>query len=787
MTSKSLKLWLPALFLALSVSANAQTGSVSGVIAGSDGVAIPGAVVSLKGTKFGASSDGQGAFVLKQVPPGSFTLLISHLNYEPDSVNINVASGKNLDVSRKLVERASSLDEVEVIGKTEAQEIRETPFEVNVIDVQPLQQRNVDLNRILTQASGVRIRQNAGLGSSFDLTLNGFKASQFINGIPVDVYGSAYAFNSIPVNQIERIEIFKGVVPVYLGGDALGGAVNIVTKNKLKNNLNLSYAVGSFNTHKASAQGVFNDRSSGFTVIGSAFVNYSDNSYTMKDMEIISGSTTYKRGVKRFHDDFLSYAVRAEAGYANKSFADVLLVGAGFSGIRKDIQTGSTQYPPIGEAKGEENNNQISLKYSKHGVLNEKLDLDAFVLFSNTNTIFVDTASRTYQWDGSVLIQRPKTSRAGEFEEKEIYKTRQYDLTQRYNVSYHLSKAQTLSLNFISSNNEWKNTDAGKVEGTSVDDNSSEYAKMIVGIGHGLKLWDDKFQSTAFFKYYRMTVAIDSAARWRGGYFDRAPMNADKSFTGAGLGLSYSFSKKLLMKLSAEFACRLPSVYELLGDGISTVANVALKPELSMNYNVGFSSRVIDNATTVLSLGAAGFYRKADNFIRATTGVHRSTFINFDAALVRGIESEARLALHNKLSFRINATYQQVLDDNEYVGGTLKNYSYRVQLPNTPSLFGNADIEYKVALNDRFTLLPFYNILYVREFYLGYENIARGDLKYTIPTQLVQNIGVTLAEANDRYSASIECSNMTDALAFDNFRLQRPGRAFSLKLTYNIN
>jgi outer membrane cobalamin receptor len=763
--------------------------SISGQVVGADKNGIPGAVIKVKGTNHGTLSDGTGSYLIKGVSAGQYYMVISHLNYETDSLNIEVRTNQNLEVSRTLVEKVSTLEEVEVVGKSDSRVIQEKPFEVNVIDVQPLQQKNIDINRILTQSSGVRIRQNAGVGSSFDLTLNGFKASQFINGIPVDAYGSAYAFNSLPVNQIDRIEIYKGVVPVHLGGDALGGAVNIVTKNQFKNSLNAAYSVGSFNTHKASVRGVLNSKSSGLTMLASAFFNYSDNSYTMKDMEIISGTTTYKKNVKRFHDDFLSYAFRAEAGYANKTFADVLFIGAGISGVRKDIQTGSTQYPPIGEAIGEENNNQLSLRYSKHGLIGEKFDIDAFVLFNNTNTVFVDTSSRTFQWDGSILVQRPKTSRAGEFEDKQIYKTHQRDLTQRYNIAYHLTKTQTVNFNVISSNTEWHNTDAGKVEGTSVDDNSSAYSKLIIGLGHELKIWDDKFQSTAFVKYYRMNASVDSAARWRGGYFDTAPLESDRSFTGAGLGISYAFSTRFRLKASAEYACRLPTVYELLGDGISTVANVSLQPELSMNYNIGFTSKLVDRNSATITLNGAGFYRQAENFIRATTGVRRSTFINFDAALVQGIESEVKLTVARKLGVRVNATYQQVLDDNEYVGGTLKNYSYRIQLPNTPSLFGNADIEYRFNsfISDKLVLVPYYNLLYVRKFYLGYENIARGDLKYTIPMQLVHDVGFTISETNDKYSFSFECSNFTDASAFDNFRLQKPGRAFNIKVTYNLN
>lgn len=788
---KMLKFWIFSSIWVLSLPALAQKTGISGYITTADGKGILNSSILVVETSDGAVSDSTGYYHIPSVRPGKYTIIISHVNYDTEVVKAELREGETLTVSRQLVDRTSELAAVEITGKTESQELREKPFHVNVIDVQPLQQKNLDITRVLTQVSGVRVRQNAGLGSSFDLTLNGFKAAQFINGIPVDVYGSAYAFNSIPLNQVDRIEVFKGVVPVHLGGDALGGAVNIITRNKIRNNLNVSYAAGSFNTHKASVQGMFTDARTGFVLSGSAFFNYSDNSYEMKNMVITDTTTTpistYTKDVRRFHDDFLSYAAKADVGVSNKKFADVLLAGVGFSGIRRDLQTGSLQYPAIGEATGEEDNHHVSLRYSKHGLLNKKLDLDGFLLLNTINFVFVDTSSRSYQWDGTVF--RVRTSKtAGELGDKQIYRATQKDFSQRYNIAYHITPNQSLTLNVISGTTTQKNTDPNKVEGTSVDDNSSEYSKMIIGLGHDMTLWDEKLRSTAYVKYYRMDASIDSTLRWRGGYFDLAPMDAVKTFTGGGLGFSYIISDRILAKVSAEYACRLPTTYELLGDGISTVANVSLKPEVSMNYNLGFSSKLITGEELLLTFEAAGFYRKAKDFIRATAGVTRSTHINYDKVLVRGAEGELKLVLDDKLAIRANATYQQVLDDNKYIGGSLPNYTYGVQLPNTPYFFGNFDAEYRFKdVFSKLNIIPYYNLLYVNEFYLGYENIARGDRKYTIPMQLVQDIGITASGPSEKYSVSLECSNIMDEEVYDNFRLQKPGRAFNFKITYFIN
>jgi len=68
--------------------------------------------------------------------------------------------------------------------------------------------------------------------------LNGFSGNQvrfFLDGVPMDNFGSSFQINNIPINFAERVEVYKGVVPIWLGSDALGGAVNIITGNKYRN------------------------------------------------------------------------------------------------------------------------------------------------------------------------------------------------------------------------------------------------------------------------------------------------------------------------------------------------------------------------------------------------------------------------------------------------------------------------------------------------------------------------------------------------------------------------
>lgn len=96
--------------------------------------------------------------------------------------------------------------------------------------------------------------------------------------MPQDGVGGSFSLNSIPINFAERIEVYRGVVPVGFGTDALGGVINIVTGNKRRTFVDASYSYGSFNTHKSYVN-VGHTADNGFTFEINAFQNYSDNNY----------------------------------------------------------------------------------------------------------------------------------------------------------------------------------------------------------------------------------------------------------------------------------------------------------------------------------------------------------------------------------------------------------------------------------------------------------------------------------------------------------------------------
>src|SRR5690606_20725859 len=177
-----------------------------------------------------------------------------------------------------------SLNEVEVIGKSAIKEVREAPYNVVALDAKSLYNSTLDLGHMLDRASGVKIRETGGTGSNMSVFLNGFTGRHiklFMDGVPMEGFGSAFQLNNIPVNIADRIEVYKGVVPIEFGADAMGGVINIVTNQSANSYLDVSYSYGSFNTHKTNISLGHTTRG-GFTFQLNAFQNYSDNDYKVR-------------------------------------------------------------------------------------------------------------------------------------------------------------------------------------------------------------------------------------------------------------------------------------------------------------------------------------------------------------------------------------------------------------------------------------------------------------------------------------------------------------------------
>ncbi|WP_316809111.1 TonB-dependent receptor [Pedobacter agri] len=778
-----------------SFGALSQTNSsISGTIKDKNEV-VSGATIQLKEIKAGATSDQFGNFEIKNVQPGTYTLLVSYLGYIKQTRNIAVQANQSLKINFSLEKDQNQLNEVAVDGKTKTQQIKESAFSVNAIDTKKLANTTADLNQILNRSTGVRIREQGGLGSDFKFSINGLSGKQvkfFIDGIPIDVMGTAMSLNNIPVNLAERLEVYKGVVPVTLGADAMGGAVNVVTNQKASNYLDVSHSYGSFNTNRSALTGQFVDKKTGIIVKASGFYNSSDNNYIMKNVEVVEGGTRIgnyivdlngaefvTKDVRRFHDNYESLSAQVEAGVTNKKWADVLFLGAGYNQANQDLQTGFDQNIVYGQVRRESKARSATLRYKKDNLFTEGLTLSAFVARSKDKYLTADTVKRTYSWDGT-YFDKGYSEMGGILALAHIIRPRTYAMG---NLSYVINDQHSLNLNYTL--DHLKNENYNELL-TDHDATPGVLKKQIAGLAYQQDLLEKKLVNTAFVKYYHLGLN-------RPKYINQVYTLMDTTFSNLGYGVAtrYKITQSLGIKASFEHAYRLQEAEEMFGDGLNLQGNPDLKPESSDNINLGayYSFKSGKNS---FFIEASGFYRDAKDFIFPVPDERSKLLKNRNQSSVRitGFETEVRYAYGQLLNLNVNLTYQNAINTTK--SGSTESYNvegtYLNKIPNQPWLFGNAD--FSIGQNDllgKNTRLQFnWFTQYVNWFYLTWEGKGNPNGKSDIPTQFIQNASLSYSLQQGRYNISAECRNLTDQLAYDNFRLQKPGRSFSVKFRYFI-
>lgn len=782
--------------LPLAVLAQPDAGQVRGRLTTGDNAPVVMATVVLVNTSYHTMTDTTGTFTLT-APAGQYTLSVSRVGLQKLTRSVTIAAGQTTEVSALVLQPDAALNEVVVVGKTETQQLREQGFSVNAIDLKAFQGLNRDINQVLNTTTGVRIREEGGLGSNFNFSLNGFSGNQvkfFLDGIPIDNFGSSLTLNNFPANAAERIEVYKGVLPISLGTDALGGAVNIVTR-KNPNYLDASYAYGSFNTHRIALNGAYTNARTGFTVRANTFFNYSDNNYRVlvPIKNLATSSFGAEQWVRRFHDNYGSATVQVEAGVTGKPYADQLLVGVIASGNDKDVQTGVVMERVFGAITSNTRTLIPTLKYKKTDLLLKGLDLNLYAAYNLTQFTLVDTTAREYNWLGEYKANAAAGS-AGVGGERSRTRNRNNDrealLTT--NLTYRLTERQTLALNYLGTRFRRSSFDP---ENPNALGNRfpSDLAKNSLGLAWNVDL-PNKFTASVFGKYF----AMQSVGYQQVDAFTERSRYEATTFTyanpGYGVASAYFVRPTVQVKASYEHAYRLPEGNEIFGDGVFVVYAVGLRPETSDNVNLGLRYAPPTNRVHRLTAETNLLYRMTQDFIRLDQSVAGGNRQYQNKGRVQTLGAEAELTYsYKKLFFAsVNGTYQNITDRQEldqnggFTGSVARNFTYGFRLPNLPYLFGNATVGLNLPTQPNRVISLLYTLNYVEKYYLIYAELGERDFnqQYIIPTQIAHNLSASYSLAGGKYSLALECRNLTDNLLYDSYRLQKPGRSFSVKARY---
>lgn len=767
--------------------ANAQPAMLSGRVLSSEKEIIDFATVYLKGTNQGGITNAEGIYHLK-AQAGRYTLVVSAVGYKTVEMPIELQSGQRQKQNITLTADVQQLDEVTVVS-TGVSRVKRSAFNAVAVDTKELQNTTKNLSEALAKAPGMKLRESGGVGSDMQVMMDGFSGKHvkvFIDGIPQEGTGSSFGLNNIPVGFAERIEVYKGVVPVGFGTDAIGGVINIVTnKQRRRWFADASYSYGSFNTHKSNVR-FGQTLKNGFTYEINAFQNYSDNDYYV-DAPVLNfetGSFNEKElaRVRRFNDTYHNEAVVAKAGFVDQKWADRLMLGFIWSHMYKDIQTGVRQKTVFGEKHRFAHSLIPSVEYSKRNLLLKGLDLMFSANYNRNATTNVDTAHYKYNWLG----EKSPLNTPGE-------QSRQYSRADNDNwnatatLNYRAGRIHLFTLNHVLSTFRRDNTSLLAAE-AQTDPIVKQTRKNITGLSYRL-MPSDRWNLSAFGKYYRQYVAGPMAEDDTGSNYVRTSRTV--SSWGYGAAGTYFILDGLQAKLSYERAYRLPTIEEMFGDEDLESGQISLRPESSHNLNLSLSyAKTLGRHSFYLEGGLV--YRDTHDYIQRNVqdlsgGKENATYINYGNVLTKGYNLSARYSLGRWLSLGGNYTQMDVRDNERYqigsTGTSVENLGYRSRMPNVPYRFADFDANfYWYDLGRRGNLLTLtYDNQWTHSFSY-YSEVIGSSSDYIVPNQFSHNLSLTYSLKNGRYNFSVECRNLTDADLYDNFSLQKAGRAFYGKI-----
>ncbi len=762
-----------------------QSGSISGRVSDQKGGAVEYASIVVNRNK-GVITDSLGYFSFNDLDKGTYHLEAQHLGHKSQQKTVDVSNDVNT-VDFVLIEDLSTLDEVVVrsLVETEERKVKKTGYKVDIVKADIYKAQPFSLTDVIRKTPGILVRESGGMGSSFELYVNGLSGNKiryFLDGIPMENFGSSLTLNNFPVNLIKKMEVYKGVVPVELGSDALGGAINISTVDLKKSFLNGSISVGSFGTKRASLNGQYVSEK-GIFATASGFYNHSDNNYRMDDVNVYEldlGNFQETISTRRFHDSYRSYMFNGKVGVKGKKYADMLYVAYTGSKNKKEYQHPETNVETVyGDFHSKGETNLFSLHYKKKW---KKLDLKGNVLKGKVKRTIVDTSSVRYNWAEEAFLRSSDSPEGEVYNRKRIFIITDDIIRSTITSSYHINKKNSINLGFVQNYLKREGTD--RVDEFNNTFQTPNYVNKIYGgISYDHKSLNDKLRASVFVKRFVYNAKIEIQEQ-QNGRLSLAEPKINK--TGYGGTLSYKVAKNTFLKTSFEKAYRLPNDYEILGDGAFITYNPDLESENSNNINFGalYTTRFRDMR---LKAEANLFLRFSENFIQlGAVGGPYSRYDNINNVRSQGVEASLNFKINPHFSVDLNGTYQRIIERTKTVNG-LPNENYNNEVPNIPYLFANSRLTvHPFDTQKKNKLSIYFDSRYVKDFFLSWKGLGDVDTKNVIPTQFVNDLTLAYSMKNDTYNVSLSCMNIFDIEAYDNFRIQKPGRSFFVKLIFNV-
>ncbi len=224
---------------------------------------LPFVTIRIKGTMIAITTDATGHYFLRNLPTGNFTMEISMMGYKTITKEVSIRANTSLEIDFEMEEESIPLNAVVVSANRNETNRMLAPSLVSVVDIKMLEATNSkNLAQALNFQPGLRVEdncQNCGLSQVRINGLEGAYSQILINSRPI--YGAltgVYGLEQIPSNMIDRIEVIRGGGSALFGSSAIGGVINVITKESSRNSGDVTHTFSSINGKASENNTMFN-------------------------------------------------------------------------------------------------------------------------------------------------------------------------------------------------------------------------------------------------------------------------------------------------------------------------------------------------------------------------------------------------------------------------------------------------------------------------------------------------------------------------------------------------
>ncbi len=616
-----------------------QTYNITGTVSDTSGNPLIGVNVILIGEDVGAASDNGGKYIIHNINPGNYQIEFSSIGYQPYMMSIHIEN-QSIIINAVLHEKPVETSQVIVTAGKHEQNISELPVSAEVIPSKELAERNIsNLKYALEYAPGVNMVEDqvSIRGSSGYSRGAGTRVLLAMDGIPFYTGDTGeIIWEIIPVTEVERVEIIKGAASSLYGSSAIGGVINIITKDITQKPFTYfksyigsydrpSYAEWDWSDEYRPFNGLTFSHSNSFGNFGFtiALTRIEDSGYKQ--------SGFFKRYVGYFKGKY-KFSPLSELSF----FANTINQRSGNFIYWKDI---NHPFVPPDADQGERTK---SNRYM-YGLIYKQVFSDYFSV--NVRSSFYNT-----NWSDQTSSHNASTTN--------LYRTE-------------IQTNNKISENFILTSG---------IEGTSSNINSNIFGKP---------------SAKGFGAYSQADIKFSFPLSLSGGLrYDINKIKTLETFDAVSpkFGLNYKFSDKLILRSSLGTGFRAPSLAEAFtsttASGIIVRPNPNIKPENNFTFEFGFNYQLLSN----LNFDAAAFNNEYYDFIEPellvdSLGISFGRFDNISSARIQGFEFDSKYdILPGKLNLSLSYTYLWARDLK-----TGKALKYR------PRHMLYANIDYKIS------------------------------------------------------------------------------------------